>query len=72
MTIPLPAGRAVAAAAARAVESHLALFRSLRAQTAIPAIFIADTQEAAIAAWNPTVDPIARERVGSVAAEKKQ
>jgi uncharacterized protein (TIGR03118 family) len=62
VTIPLPAGRAAPPAAAPTgmVWNPTSSFPITVGPTAVPAIFIFDTEDGTIAAWNPAVDPIAK------------
>ena len=62
VTIPLPAGRAAPPAAAPTgmVWNPTSGFPITVGQTTVPAIFIFDTEDGTIAAWNPAVDPIVK------------
>jgi uncharacterized protein (TIGR03118 family) len=64
VTIPLPAGRAAPPAAAPTgmIWNPTSGFPITVGPTTVPAIFIFDTEDGTIAAWNPAVDPIAAGR----------
>jgi uncharacterized protein (TIGR03118 family) len=64
VTIPLPAGRAPPPAAAPTglVWNPTTSFPITVGPTTVPAIFIFDSEDGTISAWNPAVDPIAAGR----------